>query len=226
MSLIEKICLSIAEPKTPDFIDCLQSVPEEIIWLELRLDFLQDLSLSNIQNIISSVPADKKTIVTCRGLKNGGEFKGSDDDQIQILQAALDFDVVEFVDVDSSILTLAKDYIPVTKTLLSSHIFESITLEQAQAKLQDILKLPAQIYKLAWRVDGSDRIEDLNILFTGNADNKKIIAVPMRQEDGAEWRLKALQYGSRLSFVAAKNSLAPGQPTLDKMVQLIRSKEN
>lgn len=96
---VQKICIPIRESSAEKLEAAIASAEARAGFLELRLDYLEPAALtaSNLRKWI--VSASVPVIATCRRKANGGEFPGSEAEQMQVIQAALKAKVA-FVDLE------------------------------------------------------------------------------------------------------------------------------
>ena len=90
-----KICVPITGSTLLEFQNNLIESQKQHNLLELQLDYIQDLTLDDIDQLFSllTVPA----IASCRNISEGGQFQGDEDTRLEILTKCLSvgFDYVE-----------------------------------------------------------------------------------------------------------------------------------
>ncbi len=177
--------------------------------VELRLDFMTQpdpaAALSGRR---------KPAIVTCRPVREGGQFTGSEEERLRILRDALALGA-EYVDVewdaDGVELIRARRGRGV---IVSRHLFEEST-EDPRALLRGLRSGGAEIAKLAVMVD---RVSDLTRL-AGAADGEPSVVMGMG-DAGIATRVLAGRFGSRWTY--AGSAVAPGQMAAARLLHEFR----
>ncbi len=202
------LCVSLT-PRTLD--DVFSADLSGADCVEVRLDYLQNPRES------SSARWDRlpvPVIATCRGKERGGEFDGSVQDEIQILEQAIR-NGAQFADID---YRFAKS-IPGAQVIASFHDFAATPGDIASV-LGRACAGEAQIAKVA--------------TFVGSwADNERLLALTARNwpkpaivagmgDMGQITRIIGPARGSFLTYAASTNASAPGQLTLREMRDVYR----
>jgi len=175
--------------------------------VEVRLDYLSDPR--------DSVPCrwDKlpvPVIATCRGKERGGQFEGSVEEEIRILQYAVE-NGAKFVDLDYRIARP----MPGATVIASFHAFER-TPDDLSSLVERVCASPGQIAKVATMVTswGDNRLL-LNLL--SHAWPKPLIVAGMG-DIGQITRVIGPARGSFLTYAGlTANASAPGQLTVREM---------
>lgn len=94
-----KICTVVTGNNLKDFLQNLEKVQKISEMVELRVDHINDLELKDIVTIKRKVK--KESIFTCRRIDEGGSFKGTEKQRIEILQEAIKFNF-NHVDIELS----------------------------------------------------------------------------------------------------------------------------
>ncbi|WP_425438279.1 type I 3-dehydroquinate dehydratase [Methanobacterium alcaliphilum] len=210
MSDNPKICVPIFEKSIENALKVSKScIKKGADILELRIDAIQNPTPENIKKLVGEI--NFPLIVTNRTLKEGGFFKGTEEERINILISASS--KAEYVDIElqtdeenlSRILELN------TKTIVSFHDFEKTP---PQSELLNIVKHEKEIGDIAKFAVMPLKIEDtlsvLNIL--SQEDNTVGISMG---EIGKYTRLVAPLFGSPFTFASAGSKTAPGQLDLE-----------
>ena len=179
--------------------------------VEIRLDYLND-PRESVHARWDRLPLP--VIATCRGRERGGEFNGSVDEEMRILQYAVE-NGAKFVDID---YRFAKPFAG-AQVIGSFHDFQQTPgdvdsiLERACASSADVAKVATFVN--SW------------------ADNRRLLALMSRQwpkpaivtgmgDTGQITRVIGPARGSFLTYAASTRQSAPGQLWLSEMLNLYR----
>jgi len=148
---LPKICIALG---FPDIDKLLQHAQREIDegerFLEFRLDYLPDpwRGAEAIRSFLAQYP-DVTILATCRRHQNRGKFNGSIEDQIRVLDAAIDAGA-KAVDMEvesaESVGVKLEGLRGRTCFVLSYHNFE--TTPAMEPVLRRMMKVPADAYKI------------------------------------------------------------------------------
>jgi len=148
---LPKICIALG---FPDIDKLLQHAQREIDegerFLEFRLDYLPDpwRGAEAIRGFLAQYP-DVTILATCRRHQNRGKFNGSIEDQIRVLDAAIDAGA-KAVDMEvesaESVGVKLEGLRGRTCFVLSYHNFE--TTPAMEPVLRRMMKVPADAYKI------------------------------------------------------------------------------
>src|SRR3989338_1568730 len=212
-----KICAVVAAVNMKDaLIDLNKAASADLI--ELRLDFIKDISKDNIKSLIENSP--KPVIATFRPADSGGLFKGNEKERFQLLKTAID-DNSDFIDVEfqSEILNKIINNKGKCKMIISHHDFkETPSLEKLESIYNEINKLSPDFVKI---VTTANSINDNFIIFDLLKSKPNLIAFCMGQK-GEISRILAPKFGSAVTYCSlgkGKES-ASGQITIDEMQNL------
>ncbi len=180
--------------------------------VEVRLDYLQN-PRDSVQVRWDRVPVP--VIATCRGKERGGQFEGSIEEEIRILQYAVE-NGAKFVDID---YRFAKP-MPGAEVIASFHDFEG-TPSDLPSLMDRVCGAPGQIAKIATMVkswDDNRRLLDL----LAQQWPKPVIVAGMG-EVGQIIRVIGPARGSFLTYAGlTENASAPGQLTVREMTDVYR----
>ena len=191
--------------------------------LELRLDYLSEArERGAFLTWLRRERPRAVLIATCRSRAGGGLFRGSRQEQIEILQAAVKAGCC-WCDLE---IETAKHYSPreLRRTLLparlmiSHHDFRKTpgNLDEIARELSaaggHAIKIAAQCNSIL----DSARICDLA------RGRRNVVAIPMG-EIGLAGRILSLRAGSALAYAAVEKATAPGQISLEAMQDLYRA---
>ena len=211
-----KIAIPIFESEIDGVIevanDCIKKGADI---LEFRIDALENPDITEIKEVIEEI--NFPMIATNRISTEGGSFKGSEEERIDILYKCCD--LVEYVDIE---LQSDDEYINMihdtgVKTIVSYHDFE---------------KTP-EIDEITYIVNKERELGDIaKVAFMPNDldDTLKILAILSHCEDtiaismsdlGSYTRVMASKFNSPITFAAGRDVTAPGQIDIETMRALL-----
>jgi 3-dehydroquinate dehydratase-1 len=182
--------------------------------LEIRLDLLGINTSEDAADVLKELRSDTglPCIATNRLQAEGGNWEGSEDDRITLLEEILPF--TDAIDVELSADTGLRERLveKAKKTgrtvIISSHDFESTPDKPI---IRNILELSRQagadIAKLAVMPNSMQDVLDL-LEVTLNEDNVCTIAMGQL---GKHTRIVGPCYGSKLTYASVSSAVAPGQ---------------
>ena len=182
--------------------------------VELRIDFI--LRTVNLSRLIESRPTP--TIVTCRRPKDGGKWRGSEEDRVFLLRSAVATGV-DYVDIEEDIAGQIGRF-GKTKRIISYHNLRE-TPDDIEKIHASMLEKDPDVIKIATYANSpKDNLRVLNLI---KASNVPTVAFCMG-EFGAISRIICRQFGAPFSYAAlsAERSVAPGQFTFKQMKELYR----
>jgi 3-dehydroquinate dehydratase / shikimate dehydrogenase len=203
------LCIPLAPRNLDEVFSCDLSGADCV---EVRIDYLTD-PRDSITARWDKLPVP--VIATCRGRGRGGQFDGSVEEEIQILQYAVE-NGAGFVDID---YRFARP-IPGAQVIASFHDFES-TPSDLNSLVAQVCASPGQIAKIATMVKSwSDNRRLLDVL--SHQWPKPLIVVGMG-EIGQVTRVSGPARGSFLTYAGlTPNASAPGQLTFREMKDVYR----
>lgn len=211
-----KIAIPIFQEKCEDVIEVAQDCIEKgADVLEFRIDALKNPDIGEIKSTIKEI--DFPMIATNRIQSEGGSFKGSEDERINILYECAG--LVDYVDIE---LQCDDDYINKihdtgTKTIVSYHDFEKTP------DLNEIMYIVDKEHELGDIAKVAFMPQDLE-------DTLTILAVLSHCEDtiaismgdlGSYTRVMASKFDSPITFAAGTDVTAPGQIDIETMKALL-----
>lgn len=175
--------------------------------IELRIDYLKAApALKDIQALLKA--CSKPVICTCRPLREGGKFSGSEEQRAAILHNAIEAGA-DFVDVEISsdgnfrkeIFELAAE--KGVKTILSSHF---LGRTPSREELDNLIKDMAAQKPFAIKIVGTAQTEKdndriIDFLKQHNRKGIKLIAFCMGKI-GKRSRIESTQHGSFLAYAS------------------------
>lgn len=208
MKLKPKICLVVTGQTINQFLINLKLAQAQADLIELRVDFIQNLSIKHL-NIIKN-QTHKTGIFTCRPKRHLASHH-------QLIKKA---DQLGFDFIDLELETLQKNPIELNQSqLIVSHHDFSNTL--SFSKLKNILvqmdAFKPAIKKIATLVKSDQDLLTLTKLLITKKPSEKLIVIGMSQKAKLTRILFPL-FGSYLTYASLKNlTSAPGQIDINKL---------
>ena len=216
-----KIAIPIFQAKKEDVIkvaeDCIEKGADV---LEFRIDALDNPNFDDIKEIIEEI--NFPIIATNRISSEGGSFKGSEEERIDILLKCAP--LVDYVDIElqSDDRYIKQIHDTGVTTIVSYHDFhktpeinEIMYIVEKEQKLGDIAKVAFMPKDL------DDTLKILAIL----SHCKNTIAISMG-DLGSYTRVIASKFNSPITFAAGRDVTAPGQIDIETMKSLFNMEFN
>lgn len=210
----------IAIPIFQNTKEAVIAVAEDCIYkgadvLEFRIDALNNPNSKEIKEIIEEI--NFPMIATNRIASEGGSFKGSEEERVNLLLECID--LVDYVDIelqsDDKYISLLNE--GSAKTIISYHDFEKTPdldeiyyIVEKEKKLGDIAKVAFMPKDL------DDTLKVLAIL----SHYSNTIAISM-SDLGSYTRVMASKFNSPITFAAGTDVTAPGQIDIETMKSLL-----
>ena len=183
--------------------------------LEFRMDALDNPNSKEIKEIIEEI--NFPMIATNRIASEGGSFKGSEEERVNLLLECID--LVDYVDIelqsDDKYISLLNE--GSAKTIISYHDFEKTPdldeidyIVEKEKELGDIAKVAFMPKDL------DDTLKVLAIL----SHYSNTIAISM-SDLGSYTRVMASKFNSPITFAAGTDVTAPGQIDIETMKSLL-----
>ncbi len=211
-----KIAIPIFQSKKEDVIkvarDCIDKGAD---LLEFRIDALDNPNFEDIEEIIKEI--NFPMIATNRISSEGGSFKGSEEERIDILLKCAP--LVEYVDIElqSDDKYIKEIHDTGVTTIVSYHDFnktpeinEITYIVEKEHNLGDIAKVAFMPQDL------DDTLKILAIL----SHCEDTIAISM-SDLGSYTRIMASKFNSPITFAAGRDVTAPGQIDIETMKSLL-----
>lgn len=211
-----KIAIPIFQKNKEDVIKVAKScICKGADLLEFRIDRLENPNSKIVREIIKEI--NFPIIATNRISSEGGSFKGSEKERVNLLLSCAD--LVEYVDIElqsnDNFIKSIKD--TGVKTIVSYHDFEKTPnldeifyIVKKEKELGDIAKVAFMPKNL------DDTLKVLAIL----SHCKNTIAISM-SELGSYTRIMASKFNSPITFAAGTDVTAPGQIDVETMKSLL-----
>lgn len=216
------ICIPITARSVEDVISeiSLASKRTDVDLIELRLDYVSGMKNAEICLEKSLQSTTKPIIVTNRPKREGGNFKGSEEDRLCLLQKAIELEA-DYVDVeyDSARHITRKDS---SKIIISYHNFKE-TPHNINRIYEDISQYKPDIVKIVtYANDITDNIRIFELLKEANIPT---ISFCMG-EFGHISRILTRKFGGFLTFASLERGKesAPGQLTVDELSNIYHYK--
>lgn len=211
-----KIAIPIFQETCEDVIavanDCIDKGADI---LEFRIDALKNHDIGEIRDTINEI--DFPMIATNRISSEGGSFKGSEEQRINILYQCSD--IVDFVDIE---LQTKDEYIELiqntnAKSIISYHDFEKTPDLNEVMYIIDKEHELGDIAKVAFMPQD---LEDTLTILAVLSHCEDTIAISMG-DLGSYTRVMASKFNSPITFAAGTDVTAPGQIDIETMKALL-----
>ena len=203
------IGVALAPNSTDDAIASLREVSEQADIAELRLDLMPEYDLPRI---LADRPCP--VIVTNRAEREGGGFRGSEEERVRPLLEAIALGV-EFVDIEHDAVHLIGDR-GQTRLIVSQHDFAAMPADLGQLH-RELGEKGADVVKTAGMAGSV--LDSLRVLEALSESQMPAIAIAMG-EYGLISRLLSLRYESCVLTYASLDhggAVAPGQLSVSDM---------
>lgn len=177
--------------------------------VEFRLDWLS--RAPDLPRLLSGRPTP--CVVTCRRQADRGRWRGSEEQRLAILRAAI-VAKVEYVDLEDDVATAIRRYGP-TKRIVSHHNFEE-TPEDLEEIHEQLCKLDPDIVKLVTMANSpADAVRMLQLVASAKTPTVGFCMGEM----GLVSRVLCGKYGAPFTYASfsSERELAPGQISFDQM---------
>ncbi|WP_414469396.1 type I 3-dehydroquinate dehydratase [Methanobacterium sp. ACI-7] len=214
------ICAPIVEK---EFSLVLQSVDKAIKLgadiLEFRIDTLKNPDSDEVQKLVAQI--DYPLIITNRIKSEGGSFKGSEEERVEVLIESAPH--ADFVDIElQTEPELQEEVIRASRsTIISYHDFKKTPSFEELLKVIKKQKEIGDIAKFAVMPNSyKDTLTVLNVL----SEVENTIGIAMG-DIGKYTRLIAPLFGSPLTFASIDKESAPGQLDIQTTKDILRKLE-
>ena len=207
------ICVSIGRGRHRHLLAEYKHIAEQGANLvELRLDFIQ--SAVNLKRILAERPCP--VVITCRRSKDGGMWKGTEEQRLLLLRTAI-VEGVDYIDLEEDIAASIPRF-GKTKRIVSYHNFNETPddLEVIHARLA---ALNADVVKIATLAnDPHDNVRMFRVMKSADVPTVGLCM----GEIGTPSRILAGKFGSPFSFATfhVERTMAPGQLSFEAMKEV------
>lgn len=222
------ICVPIVSPSMPRALEDIVAAEPLADIIELRLDLIAD---ADIPALLKAT--NKPCIVTNRTKREGGQFKGSEEERVGKLRQAVDAGAA-YIDIEAStpreLLKAVLNSKGASQAILSYHNFTN-TPDDLNPLYAIMTEIPADVIKIVtYAEDINDNLKMFQILNRARKDQKKLIGLCMG-EKGEISRILSPLMGGFLTFgcLETGKESAPGQITafaLKHVYQVGRRRDN
>jgi 3-dehydroquinate dehydratase / shikimate dehydrogenase len=212
------ICISLGRGRHKHLIaEYLHVANQGAKLVELRLDYIQ--SEVNLKRILADRPCP--VLVTCRRERDGGMWKGTEEQRQMLLRTAI-VEGVDYVDLEEDIAASIPRF-GKTKRIVSYHNFNETpeNIEELHAKMG---VMNADIVKLATLANNPrDNVRMLRLVRTSSIPTVGLCM----GEIGTPSRILGAKFGAPFSYATfhVDRTLAPGQLSYAAMKEVYRYEE-
>lgn len=209
MNLKPKICLVVTGQTIDSFIVNLKSAQKLADMIELRVDFIKNLSGKHLDLISRQIC--QPAIFTCRSQSEGGHFQSNETTRLNLIKQADDLGF-DFIDLELKTLQKHRLKLNRAKLIVSYHNFKTTpSLKRLQTLLVQMRPHRPRICKIATMVKSGRHLKTLWQLLVNKKNSDKLIVVGMGQK-GKVVRLLTPLLGGYLTYASFNQSgSAPGQ---------------
>lgn len=217
-----RICTVVTGKTIDEFVKNLDTIQKISELIELRVDYIQNLNVADIQQIKSKTV--KPAIFTCRKKEEGGQFNGPEQKRLEIIHKGIEMGY-DYIDIEySTMKTETFDRNENTKIICSYHNFsETPPYWQLTKLVFDMKKCGADILKIATTIKKDYDVQVLfRVLLSKKPDDNQIILG--MGEKGKITRVLGPILGSYLTFASTQYSQsAPGQIDIDQLQTIYKT---
>lgn len=213
-----KIAIPIFQENKEEIIkvakDCIEKGADI---LELRIDGIKKPNPELVKEILKEI--DYPIIATNRISSEGGSFKGTEEERINILKECAN--LVDYIDIE---LQTDKKYIQAikdtgVKTIISYHDFKKTPNLEF---ILDIIKQEKELGDIAKIALMPNNLEDTITILAVLSHCNNTVAISMG-ELGSYTRVIASKFNAPFTFAVANDKTAPGQIDIETMKLLLNS---
>jgi len=222
---LPRICIALGLPDIPTLLDHARREAEAgELFLEFRLDFLDQPAkgAAAIRGFLEQFP-DCLILATCRRHQNHGKFNGSIEEQLAILDKAIDAGA-HAVDIEIETAEVAQERLHVfrgrTQVIVSYHNFEATP--PMDTVINRVMKVQADAYKLV--TTARKPSDNVRVLAAAKALPKHKLVVLAMGELGFPTRVLSPVFGGIYTYAAPMfaSGTAAGQVSARSLRHLYR----
>lgn len=209
----------------PTLHDCYRQIDvfrHQADCIEIRIDSLHSPSLEMVKNIMDYSPLP--SILTIRSKSQGGHFTGTQEEHIQWIQKLSTLSP-PFIDIETHLSPKVTEKLqkecPEIKVICSYHDLQH-TPKNLSSLFNEMQRHDAAIYKFITYAHHS--LDGMKMLHFVKHCKSPMIGFCMGEE-GTFTRAVAPVLGSLISYVSENQPVAPGQFSMEEMVERFRIKE-
>ncbi len=220
-----KICVALGAA-TPEqlFAHAKREIEEGDTFLEFRLDYLEypEQGIDVLKRVLAAWP-DVSILATCRRHQNHGRFNGSVEEQLRLLELAIEAGALA-IDVEIETAEVAAEHVSRirnhTRLVVSYHNFE--TTPNLDQVLRRMMRIPADAYKVV--STARKQTDNARVLALARSHPRVPLIVLAMGEVGFPTRVLSTASGGLYSYAAplAAEGTAAGQVTARVLRHLYR----
>jgi 3-dehydroquinate dehydratase type I len=211
--MTDRLAVSLAPIDTEQCLEQLRALAPKIGLAEICLDMMDSFDLPLI---ISQSPCP--LIITCRPVREGGAFQGTEQERLAILECAIDAGCA-YIDVEwDSVALLRRRHHRRTQIIVSRHWHECVPFSILNELYME-LKQKAEVVKFAYPAHSVTEI--IPILLFMHRATSYVIGIAMNLPGRLTRLLAPCFPNSLLTYVAAAQGMATaeGQFCLDEAIE-------
>lgn len=218
----KKICVPVTGLNLGEFLENLNMIEKFCDFVELRVDYIEDLKIEDVDVIASEVKME--SIFTCRKKNEGGKFEGSEEERLKILEKALgkNFDHVdiELSSIDQINLSERSNQ---TKIICSYHNFDKTSeYKDLESVVNQIRDKDIDILKIAMMSNNEEDNNKLLKLFLNKVKDEEMIVLGMG-EAGKITRILLPLLGGYLTYASiGGRETASGQIDIEELKNIYK----
>jgi len=217
------LCAVVASNTMNEVVSQIKQHKNITQYVEVRSDYLtnqDNIDLSMMKNITT-----QKIIVTCRRKDEGGKWKGSETDRIEILKRAFDLGFL----VDIELHTLEEGKLKLNsdmekRAIVSFHDFtKTPSFHELEKVIIRMQKYSPKIKKIATMIASNNDKETLFRLLINRKDTERLCVIGMGGL-GKTTRILSPLLGGEMTYctIDIKGETAPGQMSCKKMIEIYK----
>ncbi len=213
-----QIVASVIASTTEEMVRAMREATAGADLVEARVDSVSEPDLARLK-----AAGDKPIILTCRSPQEGGLFRGSEGERLELLQRALDIGF-DFVDVETSSATPELlGHRKTSRVILSHHVFDQCPSDLATLVHRSVER-GADMVKLAVKTSSlaeAKRLADAGL----PARRRGIGYTPVALgPSGVAARILASRFGADFTYASARGlpPAGPGQLDIEELLTLYR----
>jgi len=215
-----RICTPVIGKSLNEFLDNLKKTQNISEFVELRADYIENISVNDIEVILNKTKA--QSIFTCRKKTEGGKFQGDERNRIKILQRAIDLGF-DHVDIELSTMKdfqLKRNKI---KFIISYHNFaETPSYWDMQSIIYQMNEFRPDVLKIATMLNEEYESTKIYRLLTNKPHSEERIVIGMG-EKGRMTRILGPLLGSYLTYASTEfGKSAPGQIDISELKKIYK----
>lgn len=204
------ICAEVYGDTLEEFLKNIDKAQKLSDFIELRVDCINDLKLSDLPIILKKVKVHH--IFTFRHKRDGGNYDGDENKRVCFLQKANDLGF-EYIDIDYSVMNQISIKQLKAKRFISYHNFQGVPpFSKLKKILAEMRQRGGEVYKFAIIANSFEEMSDLIKLILLKKKNEEMVVMGMG-EKASFTRVLTPMLGGFLTFASLddKVKLGPGQ---------------